>query len=420
MDRQPDPRDVVAGLLEDERLLSACRERDMGALFRLLNARGVSTRRIAAAAEITQGRLYDYMNGRTRVEKLSVFEQIADAFHIPGHLLGLARRPWEPATTTEPQPCAPAATSADGDDLAAVGAFRHADRQTGGSRLYGAVVRHLSDQIAPRLVDIASGSQVFAVAAALTEMAGWMAHDSAMDDRAERHFSRALALARTSGDLPLAANIAASSSHLALQTGDPTQAAHWSGIGVNLARSGPHVPSLMARLHTMQGRALAAAGQRTSAERALERAQTALIAGAGDAHPWLSPFDHATLASESALAFADLGRFEDALGHAERAVSLREESRTRSLAFSRITLAGIHVHRGDLDAAVQVGHELLATSPALGSVRVVHQLDDLRRLLGRHRDYQPVREYLARFDEARRARMVLLADIIPSPRGGTS
>lgn len=39
---------------------------DMGAVFRMLNARGVSTRRIAAAVDITQGRLYDYMNGKSQ------------------------------------------------------------------------------------------------------------------------------------------------------------------------------------------------------------------------------------------------------------------------------------------------------------------------------------------------------------------
>ncbi|MFJ9821042.1 hypothetical protein ACIRU3_38465 [Streptomyces sp. NPDC101151] len=46
-----------------------------------------------------------------------------------------------------------------------------------------------------------------------------MAHDSGHDDRAAQHFARALPLARTSGDLPLAAHVAASSSHLALETG---------------------------------------------------------------------------------------------------------------------------------------------------------------------------------------------------------
>ncbi|MFG3512172.1 XRE family transcriptional regulator [Streptomyces bobili] len=417
MSRQPpDPRDVVAGLLGDERLLNACAERDMGVVFRLLNARGVSTRRIAAAVDITQGRLYDYMNGKSRVEKLALFEQIADAFHIPGHLLGLARRAWEPAAAepTKHEPELPP----DGDDLAAMDAFRSADRQTGGGRLYGAVVRHLADRVAPRLVDTGSGSQVFAVAAALTEMAGWMAHDSGQDDLAARHFSRALPLARTSGDLPLAANVAASNSHLALQTGDTAGAARWAQTGLDLAGRGPRIPTLTARLQTMQARALAAGGQRTPAVRALEAAQDGLDGSADAAHPWLSPFDAAALASESALILRDLEKHDQALTQAEEAVRLREVGRTRSLALSRIVLVDIHVRRGDLDAAVSVGHELLSTSPTLGSIRVVHQLDDLRRLLESHKGYGPLREYLMKFDDARRARMLLLADII-TPRGGT-
>lgn len=36
-----------------------------------------------------------------------------------------------------------------------------------------------------------------------------------------------------------------------------------------------------------------------------------------------------------------------------------------------------------------------------------------------HAGHRPVREYLADFDDARRARMLLLADIIPSSPGGT-
>lgn len=111
MGRAPDDlRDVVAGLLADRRLLTACAERDMGTLFRLLNHRGISTRRIAGAVDIGQGRLYEYMNGKSRVEKLVVFEQIADALHIPGHLLGLARRPWEPAAPVAPSVPGPAAS----------------------------------------------------------------------------------------------------------------------------------------------------------------------------------------------------------------------------------------------------------------------------------------------------------------------
>ncbi|MFJ9188298.1 MULTISPECIES: XRE family transcriptional regulator [Streptomyces] len=415
MDRQAtDPRDVVAGMLDDPRLLAAFAERDMGTLFRLLNHRGVSTRRLAADVGITQGRLYDYMKGKSRVEKLVLFEQIADAFHIPGQLLGLARRAWEPAEAREVHHSAQ--VPPDGDDLAAMEAFRTADRQTGGGRLYQAVVRHLSDHVAPRLVDADSGPQIFAAAAALTEMAGWMAHDSGQDALAARHFTRALPLARTSGDLPLAAHVAASSSHLALQAGEASQAAHWAMTGLDLAGRGPRIPALVARLHTMHARALAAASQHTPASHALEQAHRAVSDSADTDHPWLSPFDHAALASESALIMRDLERHDQALSHAENAVRLREDGRARSLALGRITLADVHIRRSDLDAAISVGNDLLSTSPTLGSVRVVRQLDDLRKLLEPHKGYRPVRDYLARFGEARRARMLLLADII-TPRG---
>ncbi|WP_251095797.1 hypothetical protein [Streptomyces sp. Caat 7-52] len=170
----------------------------------------------------------------------------------------------------------------------------------------------------------------------------------------------------------------------------------------------------------MQARALAGAAQRTPAARALEAAHGDLDAAAAADHPWLSPFDAAAMAGEAALIMRDLEQYDQALTHAEQAVALREAGRARSLALSRITLVDIHVRRGDLDAAVHVGPDLLSTSPTLGSVRVVLQLDGLRRLLEPHRGYALVREYLARFDDARRARMLLLADLIPPHPGGTT
>ncbi|MEV5173077.1 hypothetical protein AB0L10_18765 [Streptomyces flaveolus] len=160
--------------------------------------------------------------------------------------------------------------------------FRSADRQTGGGRLYGAVVRHLSHRVTPWLVDISSGPQVFAAAATLTEMAGWMAHDSGHDDRAAQHFARAL---------PLAAHVAASSSHLALETGDAARAVGWARTGLELAVQGPRNPALTARLHTMQARALAVASQRSLAAHALEAAHRDLEASPAADHPCLSPFD---------------------------------------------------------------------------------------------------------------------------------
>ncbi|WP_030021406.1 helix-turn-helix domain-containing protein [Streptomyces monomycini] len=404
---------IVAGLMDDPRFRDACAHRDMGRLFRMLNHRGLSTRQLAAGVQITQGRLYDYMNGKSRVEKLAIFEQIADALHIPGHFLGLARRPWEPSAVeprhTAPSPC--------GSDVEAMDAFRSADRQTGGGRLYAAVVNHLSERVARRLLDVHVDRAVFAAAAAMTEMAGWMAHDSGRDALAERHFAKAMLLAQTSGDALLTANIAASNSHLALQSGRPEAAMQWARSGFGHLERCPRLPSLAARLHAMTARALAVTEQRQPALRELEMARACLQAAADATHVWASPFDAAALASESALALADLGLYAGALRHAEEAVRLREEGRTRSKALGRITVVDLHARRNDLDAVVCCGYELLATSPTLSSVRFVNQLAGLRDTLDNHRAYPPVRTFLTRFDEAVRARRLLLADLI-SPRSG--
>jgi tetratricopeptide (TPR) repeat protein len=170
----------------------------------------------------------------------------------------------------------------------------------------------------------------------------------------------------------------------------------------------------------MQARALAAAAQHTPAARALDAARNDLEAAADAEHPWLSPFDPAALASESALILRDLERLDEALEHAQQAVALRESGRARSLALSQISLVTILVRRRELDAAVHAAHALLSTSPTLGSIRVVQQLDDLRQRLEDHKGYRPVHEYLVRFEDSRRARMLLLADLIPQQSGGTT
>jgi Helix-turn-helix domain len=71
-------------------------------------------------------------------------------------------------------------------------AFRDADRQVGGGYVYGAVVRYLEHEIGPQL--FGGTSDVFCAAAALTEMAGWMAHDAGDDALAGAHFSAHCAL----------------------------------------------------------------------------------------------------------------------------------------------------------------------------------------------------------------------------------
>ena len=78
-------------------------------------------------------------------------------------------------------------------------------------------------------------ADLFCAAAALTEMAGWMAHDGGDDARAHQHFDRALRFASATSDVELAAHVHASLSHLMQQLDCPRD-------GLRLAQAGRSDP----------------------------------------------------------------------------------------------------------------------------------------------------------------------------------
>jgi tetratricopeptide (TPR) repeat protein len=79
--------------------VTACQERRIGDVFLLLkNRAGIYPARIARLTGLTTSRVTEYMSGSRIITNMDVIERIADGLHIPGHLLGLARRNWEPST----------------------------------------------------------------------------------------------------------------------------------------------------------------------------------------------------------------------------------------------------------------------------------------------------------------------------------
>ncbi len=207
----------------------------------------------------------------------------------------------------------------------AMQSFREADRRVGGGYMYGSVIRYLRDEIAPSLVD--SSEDRFTAAAALTEMAGWMAHDAGHDGLAEQHFSRALQFTSMSDDVELTAHVHASLCHLAMQHERPRIRAGSAQAALSLLNRHPHHPVLAARLHAMQARALACLRRRADCARGLHKAEAELDRQAPDARsPWVSPFDHGSLAAEACQAFETLGDLPAARRHAELVVTLRDGS----------------------------------------------------------------------------------------------
>lgn len=124
------PRLVDPDLLTREDLKRAFAEHDFSAAFSLLKKYGgLSQNRIAAACNLTPGKVSTIIKGSHQVTSYDVIARISDGLRVPGHMLGLAARPWEtaneestatgPPRSGAPEPAASPWTPAAAVDIAA-------------------------------------------------------------------------------------------------------------------------------------------------------------------------------------------------------------------------------------------------------------------------------------------------------------
>lgn len=299
--------------------------------------------------------------------------------------------------------------------LDAMTSFRLADRQLGGGHVYNSLLFYLRTEVAPSLFGLGSAQgsdEAFRAAAALTEMAGWMAHDSGRDNVAQGHFVSALNFGQVAADPSVAANVEVGMSHLALQGGRANQAADLALKGLERLHTAEPVPVLAARLHAMNARALARLGDSKQAQRSLDSAREQLAAADPASAPdWVAPFDHAALASETASVLLDLRMLPAAAEEANRALKLRDASRARSRTFGQITLAQILIAQDQVDAACAVTHGLLGTCQSLGSVRISSELAALQAAFQPYAGMRTVKELVDRMAVVARHRRLLLASL---------
>ncbi len=219
---------------------------------------------VAGWMGITQAQLSRIENGLA-ITDLGKLIHWATTLSIPAHLLWFqlpTQRHIQPAAGHSPRVAAfspPAvvrfklvqvsgdAGQAGSSDMAAMHTFRSADRQVGGGHLYATVVDYLHSDVAPRLFGGNHGGEskaVFTAAAALTEMAGWMAHDAGRDDQARRHFGRALDMSEIGRDRQLTAHVLASMSHLAHHTSQHMRPSGSLALEKTLYQTAPVTPTL--------------------------------------------------------------------------------------------------------------------------------------------------------------------------------
>ncbi|KOT64385.1 MULTISPECIES: hypothetical protein [Streptomyces] len=90
------PGPLAPEVLGREDLRRALQEHDFAAVFSLVKKySGLSQNHIAAACRLSPAKVSTTVKGTHRITHYDVIGRIADGLRIPGHLLGLAPRPWE-------------------------------------------------------------------------------------------------------------------------------------------------------------------------------------------------------------------------------------------------------------------------------------------------------------------------------------
>ncbi|MFI9149545.1 hypothetical protein [Streptomyces sp. NPDC053367] len=110
------PGPLAPEVLERDDLKQALAEHDFAAAFSLIKKwGGLSQNRIAAACQLTPGKVSTIISGQQQITNFAVICRISDGLRIPGRMIGLADRPWEsPADAPDP-PAPPAARSPSED-----------------------------------------------------------------------------------------------------------------------------------------------------------------------------------------------------------------------------------------------------------------------------------------------------------------
>lgn len=291
------------------------------------------------------------------------------------------------------------------------------DRRWGSGQVRPLVVHYLNGVVAGLLAGSyreATGRELFAAAARLTELAGYMAVDSGLPGLAQRYYIQALRLAQAAGDRGFGGYVlAAGMSHLAAELGNPREviqlarAAQEGTRGRVPARAEALFLAAEARGHAQLGDREATRRSASDALAAQERAGAAGGAGGDggsggseDEPVWVRHFDAAYLADELAHCHRDLGQGRAAQRRAAEALAGHPEQRTRRRAIGMVLMATGQLQEGDLEHACHTAGQAGELLAGLRSGRGAEYFADFRGRLEPHREHRLVREFVGRWSPA--------------------
>ncbi|MDX2972358.1 helix-turn-helix domain-containing protein [Kribbella solani] len=275
--------------------------------------------------------------------------------------------------------------------------FRRLDNRYGGGHSRSVVSSYLNSTVTPLLQESTTGrsrSDLFAAAAELHHLAGWMAYDTGHNADGHMHLRQALRLCHEADDERLASEMLAGMSHQAAFHGAPDSAVDLALAAQHSAkRSGSKL--LQAEAAVMEAHGLALQDDKSGCLAALSRAEDAFNKSDAEQRPhWLAYFDHAYLAAKFAHAFRDLGLAGDAEPFARRSLEMTE-GYERGRLFNTALLATILADQRRLEESCALGMEATTLASSVRSMRGTSYLQDLGAHLA---PYQNVNRVNALFE----------------------
>ncbi|WP_051717858.1 hypothetical protein [Streptomyces megasporus] len=242
--------------------------------------------------------------------------------------------------------------------------------------------------------------RLWAVAANLAVLAGWMSHDVGLEPTAQKYFVIAAHAARESGDRPRAGEAVSRAARQMVHLGRPDEALDL----MQLAKAGcgeETLPRTRAMLHTIEAWAQASMGQGQAMRRTLGEAEELFVSDRGDvpSPSWMQLFREADLHGMQALAYRTLAEHEPSAAktaekHAKEALRYREREngRERSKILDYISLASACFIADDPEQADRYARLALVTIGNTSSHRTWDRLREMYRLTGRYAGYTRVED----------------------------
>lgn len=269
-------------------------------------------------------------------------------------------------------------------------------RRVGGVPVRPRIVAYLNTHVGLLVrggYDDRTGRELLRATGGLVALAGVSAYDADRQALAQRYLLYALRMAKASGHRGFGGYCLALLANQAMYRGEFRRVLQYTQTALRGAH-GHLSPALAVDLHTLQAKAYARIGDTRSSHRHMAAAEHIEVRPENEP-PETGYVQPGLLETQHADVLRRLGDLTAAQTYAEEAVRTSAKTHLRGQAHRLATLAQVLGERGDAEAAVAKGHQMLDCAQGMESGRIQDRVASLSRSLAAF-DCPDVRDFRER------------------------